>query len=401
MAGFLSGVRVLSFTAGVAGPNAARALAQCGAEVIKVESLAGGLDSFRFFASSDEVNSSPRFLEANLNVLSVQLNLKREEGRALALELAATCDVVLDNFRADVLPRLGLGPEQLRAVKHDIIVMTMPGLGSTGPKASYGTWGSILTAYSGITYLWNHPGQELPIGSQGVYPDYLAATFAPFAVVAALLHRRRTGQGLVLEMAQAETAAYFLGVSYLEASVNGREPQPSGNDWRYAAPHNCYACSGDDRWCVVAVETDAQWQALCAVIGRPDLGADARLSTLGGRRQHLDLLDTAVADWMRPREAHAAMRDLQAAGIPAGVVQTGEDLLHDPHLHARGFIGIVEHPTLGRSPVAGQPMHISNGELEPPAWTAELGKHNDYVLGDILGYSREQILALQAAGVVH
>jgi benzylsuccinate CoA-transferase BbsF subunit len=401
MTGFLDGVRVLSFTAGVAGPNAARALAQCGAEVIKIESLSGGLDSFRFFATNEDVNSSPRFLEANLNVLSAQLDLKQVEGRQLARELAARCDVVLDNFRADVLPRLGLGPEELREVREDLIVIKMPGLGSTGPKALYGTWGSILTAFSGITYLWNHPGQELPIGSQGVYPDYLAATFAPFAVLAALLHRRRTGQGLILDMAQAETAAYFLGVSYLEAAVNQREPVAAGNDWAYAAPHNCYRCMGDDCWCVVAVETDAQWQALCRVIGREDLEVDTRYATLSGRRAHLATLDAAVAGWMLQQDAHSAMERLQHAGVPAGVVQSGQNLLHDPQLRARGFIGEVDHPTLGRSPVAGQPMSITPNALEPARWTAELGKHNEYVYCDLLGYSREQLHAWQIAGVVH
>jgi benzylsuccinate CoA-transferase BbsF subunit len=257
-----------------------------------------------------------------------------------------------------------------------------------------------LTAFSGITYLWNHPGQELPIGSQGVYPDYLAATFAPFAVLAALLHRRRTGRGLVLDMAQAETAAYFLGVSYLEAAVNQREPQPVGNDWAYAAPHNCYACLGDDRWCVVAVESDAQWQALCRVIERDDLAADLRYATLIGRRQHLASLDAAVAEWMAQQDAHAAMHRLQQVGVPAGVVQSGEDLLDDPQLRARGFIGQVDHPTLGRSPVAGQPMTITPNGLEPARWTAELGKHNEYVYCHILGYSREQLEAWQTAGVV-
>jgi crotonobetainyl-CoA:carnitine CoA-transferase CaiB-like acyl-CoA transferase len=401
VATFLDGVRVVTFTAGVAGPNAGRALAQAGAEVIKIESLAGGLDSFRYFASDEDVNGSPRFLEANLNVLSAQIDLKTSEGRQLVLELVAHSDVVLDNFRSDVLPRLGLGPEQLHNARPDLVVLKMPGLGSTGPKSTYGTWGSTLTAFSGITYLWNHPDQPLPVGSQGVYPDYLAAIFAPFVIVAALLHRDRTGQGAVLDMSQAETTAYFLGTSYLEASVTGREPEPVGNDWPYAAPQNCYRCAGVDRWCVVSVETDAQWRALCDVLGRRDLAADPLYGTLVGRRQHRDTLDSAVAGWMLLQEAGGAMARLQAAGVPAGVVQSGQDLLEDKHLRERGFIGEVEHPRFGRLPVAGVPMRISNGDIQAPQWTAELGKHNEHVICDILGYSRDQLRAWEKAGVVH
>jgi len=170
MNGLLRGVRVVTFTAGVAGPNAGRVLAQCGAEVIKVESRQGGIDSFRYFSSEDNLDASPRFIEANLNVLSVQINLKHPQGVQLIKELAARSDVVLDNFRADVLPRLGLGPDDLRQVKPDLIIVKMPGLGCTGPKSWYGTWGSTLTAFSGMTYLWNHPGQSRPVGAQGVYP---------------------------------------------------------------------------------------------------------------------------------------------------------------------------------------------------------------------------------------
>jgi crotonobetainyl-CoA:carnitine CoA-transferase CaiB-like acyl-CoA transferase len=398
---FLEGVRVVSFTAGVAGPNAGRALAQSGAEVIKIESLAGGLDSFRFFASDEDVNGSPRFLEANLNVLSTQIDLKQAEGRQLVLELVAQSDVVLDNFRADVLPRLGLGAEDLRRVRPDLIVLKMPGLGSTGPKATYGTWGSTLTAFSGITHLWNHPDQALPVGSQGVYPDYVTAIFAPFMVVAALLYRDRTGQGAVLDMSQAETTAYFLGTSFLDACVNQREPRPVGNDWAYAAPHNCYRCAGDDRWCVVSVESDAQWQALCDVIGRSELGTDPRYDSLVNRRRHLAVIDELVAEWMSRQDACVAMEALQAAGVAAGVVQSGHDLLEDGHLHQRGFINTVDHPRFGRLPVAGVPAHISNGEMLPPKWTAELGKHNEYVICDILGHTRDQLRAWQEARVVY
>lgn len=400
MTGFLHGVRVLTFTAGVAGPNAGRVLAQCGAEVIKIESRKGGIDSFRYFAKDDDLDSSPRFIEANLNVLSAQINLKHPTGVQLVKELAARCDVVLDNFRADVLPRLGLGPQELRAVRSDLIVVKMPGLGSDGPKSRYGTWGSTLTAFSGMTYLWNHPDQPRPVGAQGVYPDYLASAFVPAVVLAALLNRERTGRGATLDVAQVEATASLLGVSYLEAVLNGREPRPLGNDWPSAAPHNCYPCLGEDRWCVIAVESDGQWRRLCEVLGRPDLAMDQRFGTLTERRKHLAELDELVSGWTCERDAHQVMHQLQAAGVPCGVVQSGEDLYNDPHLRARGFISSVEHPTLGHFPLAGLPLHLSDGGLETPRCSALLGEHNQYVICDVLGYSREQLLEWQQAGVV-
>lgn len=398
--GVLGGVRALAFTTGVAGPNTARILAQCGAEVIKVESMEGGLDSFRYFAPSGNLDASPRFIEANLNVMSAQLNLKHPDGVRLALELVGKSDVVLDNFRPDVLPRLGLGPEALRRANPSIVVVKMPGLGSTGPKSRYGTWGSTLTAFSGMTSLWNHPAQPRPVGSQGVYPDYLSASFVPAVVVAALLYRKRTGRGVYLDIAQMEVTAYALGVSFLEALFTGRDPEPIGNDWPWAAPHNCYPCRGEDRWCVISVQTDEQWSALCEAIGHPELAEDPRYATLMARRRCLDEIDQLVAGWTRGRSAETIMSDLQGRGIPCGVVQTGHDLCRDPHLLARGFISAIEHPVLGHMRMAALPLHLSRSSLKTPRPPARLGEQNEYVFCEILGYSHDQLRSWQNAGIV-
>jgi len=179
MAGWLSGVRILSFTTGVAGPNAGRVLAQCGAEVIKIESRRGGVDSFRFFTSDDDLDAAPRFIESNANVLSAQLNLKHPTGVRLLKELAARSDVVMDNFRADVLPRMGLGPDDLRAVRDDLIVLKMPGLGCEGPRANWRSWGSTLNALTGIMHLWNHPGQPRRSATKASIPIISPAASRP------------------------------------------------------------------------------------------------------------------------------------------------------------------------------------------------------------------------------
>jgi benzylsuccinate CoA-transferase BbsF subunit len=399
--GFLSGVRVVSFTTSVAGPNAARILAECGAEVIKIESHHGGLDNFRFFGASKDLNRAPRFIESNLNVLSALINLKDPTGNRLTKELIAKSDVVLDNFRPEVMNRLGLSPEDLRAIKPDLIVVRMPGLGLSGPKYWYGTWGSTLTAFSGVTYLWNHPDQPRPVGAQVVYPDYLSAAMVPASVIAALIRRRQTGEGAVLEMAQVEATASVLGVSFLDAAVNQREPQPIGNDWPYAAPHNCYPCLGEDRWCVVAVESDEQWAALAGILGRPELAEDARYATLLARREHLPELDELVAAWTHDREAHSIMHQLQQAGVPCGVVQSGEDLFHDLHLRERNYIHNVEHPTIGHIPLPIVPVNVSGGGVDEPRCSDTLGGHTEYVVCDLLGYSKDQLAEWQQTEVLN
>jgi benzylsuccinate CoA-transferase BbsF subunit len=400
-AGMLSGLRVVSLTGAIAGPSTARTLAQFGAEVIKLESQQGGLDSFRYYSTSDDLEASGRFLENNLNVLTAQLNLKTETGVRLFLELVAKSDVLLENFRPGVLPRLGLGPEVLRRARPDLIYLKLPGMGSTGPKSWYGTWGQTLNAMSGMTHLWNHPGQERPVGFQGAYPDYVAAALAPTAILAALLHRRRTGKGVDLELAQAEMAAWMLGVSYLESEVNDREPLPRGNDWPHAAPHNCYPCRGTDRWCAIAVETEEQWQRLCQAMGRPELAGDVRFRTMANRRRHLAELDALVAAWTATRDAHDVMHTLQAAGVPCGVVQSGEDIYKDPQLRARNLACVVEHPTLGPIPVADLPLHFSVDRFDRPRAMGVLGTDNARVFCDILGYSREQLDAWKSDGVVN
>ena len=398
MASFLSGIRVVSLSTGIAGPNAARLLANYGAEVLKIESRAGGLDAFRSYG--DDPDASPRFIEVNLNTRSVTINLKEPIGVKLVRELIGRSDIVMENYRPGVMTRLGLDADELRAAHPRLIYVRMPGLGSTGPQSSYGTWGPTLTAYSGLTYLWNHPDQERPVGSQGVYPDYLTGVMAPLAVVAALLARTRTGEGALVDMAQVDAAAYMLGTTYLDAIVNDRNPEPVGNDWPYASPHGCYRCRGDDRWCVIAVETDAQWRSFCAVVGRPELAEDPRFVSLPLRRRHRDDLDALINDWTKERDPQDVMHALQARGVPAGAVQTGSDLAQDPQLIARGFIERVRHPVLGEIPLAGLPLHFRSGAHEPFRSPPPLGADNPYAICEILGYSKAEFSEWERGQVV-
>lgn len=399
MTSFLTGIRVVSLSTGIAGPNAARTLANYGAEVFKVESRAGGLDAFRSYG--DNPDASPRFVEVNLNTRSVTLNLKKPEGVALLKELVAHCDVVMDNFRPGVMTRLGLSPDELLAIKPDLIVVRMPGLGSTGPLSEYGTWGPTLTAYSGLTYLWNHPDQERPVGSQGVYPDYLTGVMTPLIVVAALLSRRHTGVGQVIDVAQVDLAAYMLGTALLDVLVNDRDVEPVGNESRHMAPHNCYPCSGDDRWCVIAVDGDAQWRALCGAMEEPSLADDPRFSTVVLRGRNRSDLDAVVSAWTSRHDAFDVMERLQGVGVAAGVVQSGADLAADAHLSERGFIEIVEHPVLGSVPVAGMPLQFSAGSHEAFRSPPPLGADNEYVITEVLGHDKPDLERWEREDIVY
>lgn len=399
MTSFLTGTRVVSLSTGIAGPNAARMLANYGAEVLKVESRAGGLDAFRSYGDNPE--ASPRFVEVNLNTRSVTLNLKHAEGVKLLKEMVACSDVVMDNFRPYVMPKLGLGPDDLLAIKNDLVVVRMPGLGSTGPLSGFGTWGPTLTAYSGLTYLWNHPGQERPVGSQGVYPDYLTGVMVPALVVAALLQRRRTGRGTVIDVAQVDLAAYTLGTILLDVLINNREAQPVGNSSRHMAPHGCYPCRGDDRFCVIAVESDAQWAQLCQIMEQPALAGDPRFCSFVQRGRHRGELDAVISEWTSRHDAFDVMNRLQGAGVPAGVVQSGADLAADKHLKERGFLETVHHPVLGEVTMAGLPLHFRSGSHEAFRSPPPLGADNEYVFTELLGHDRAHLEQWQRDEIVY
>lgn len=395
----LDGVRVLSFTTGIAGPNAGRILASLGAEVIKVESRAGGIDAFRYFGTGDDLNSSARFAEANLGVLSVTANLKHRAGADLVRRLAAHCDVVLENYRPNVLERLGLGPADLRKVRPDVIVLKMPGLGSTGPMQDYGTWGALLNAYSGLTWLWTYPDAETPVGNQGVFPDYLSAVLAPMLVVSALVHRHATGEGAVIDLAQSEATAFCaLPVSLLEVGVTGADPPRLGNRSRDAAIQGVYPCEGDDAWCAIRVDTEAAWRTLHELV-RGSNGADATgLSTLEAARRDHDRTDEAIAAWTRGRPARAVMAELQALGIAAGQVASGADMLTDPQLARAGFIRRYDQPGVGEMIVPGLPLRTDPPVLDEPAPAPTLGEHNERVFKGILGLSDSEYETLLADG---
>lgn len=387
----LKGVRILAFTTGYAGPYAGRLLAAYGAEVIKVESKKGGLDTFRHYGQHKDIDAAPRFIECNLGVRSLAVNLKHPTGVKLIREVAAKADALLQNFRPRVLDKLGLGADELRKSNPRLVIIQLPGFGSEGPKSGYGTWGFNLNAFSGMTYLWNHPDQDRPIGNQGVYPDHIGFVLGPTMLMAALLHSRRSGKGVTIDLAQIEATAYMLGPAYLQSSINSHEPQPQGNHYALAAPHGCYRCDGEDRWCVISARDDNEWRAFCRVISRADLPSDARFIDLQARLAHRPDLDAIVQEWTQARSAEEVMSRLQSAGVPAGVVQTGADLLKDPQLRHRDYFASIPESLIGSFEIPRAGFVFRGAKEDPLRLPSRFGTDNDSILGELLGYDAATI----------
>ena len=223
-------MRIVSFDHVLAGPYGTTILAELGADVIKVESSKGGMDPFRFFGTGEDPNVSPRFLEFNRNKRSFTVNLKHPKGPSVLHDLVAKADAVLDNYSVDVVERIGLAYEDLRRVKPDIINLRMPGLGTTGPKRHFSTVGVNITAFTGLTYMWNHPGvTDPPIGSQTVFPDYVSGVLCAIIIISGVLYRDRQKKGAFIDLAQSEATAFMIGANLMEAAASGKDPQPMGN----------------------------------------------------------------------------------------------------------------------------------------------------------------------------
>ena len=398
--GPLDGMRIVSFDHVLAGPYGTTILAELGAEVIKVESSKGGMDPFRFFGVSGDPNLSARFLEFNRNKRSFTVNLKHPNGQKILHDLVAKVDAVLDNFSVDVVGRVGLGYDQLCAAKSDIVNLRMPGLGTSGPKRHFSTLGVNIASFTGLTHLWNHPGNtNPPVGSQTVLPDYVSGVLSAILIISGVLNRDLRNKGAFIDLAQSEATAFMIGANLMEAVASGHDPEPIGNASLASAPHDCYACAGDDHWCVIAAETDQQWSALAKVLG-DGIEEDARFKTSADRLKSRVALDAIISQWTKDKDVFAIRDQLQRAGVPAGVVQTGEDLTNDPHLRARGFIVAVENPRLGHVVLPNFPLQFANAKLSRRWEFPELGRDTEAVLRDVVGYSATTIAAYKRDGAL-
>jgi len=381
-----AGIRVLSFPTGIVGPALGSLLAEHGAEVISIEAgrtARSPQRGQRFQIASD--------LESHRNKKRIDINMKHPEGLALAKQLIALSDVVAENFSARVMVSWGLDYARMREIRSDIIMASLQAFGQTGPRREYVSFGPILMAFSGMTYLWRDPEIERPgAACQTAFPDYVAPSYGAVAILAALHYRARTGKGQYIDLSQAEAAASMLGPAYLEWLINGREPEPQGNFNQFAAPHGCYRCKGDDRWCVISLDTQEDWLRFCEIVGHREWSADPRFTDLASRVANHKEVDALVESWTVQHTPHQAMLMLQREGIAAGVVQTAEDLYRDPHLRERGFAREVYLPQVGWATRVGPSVRMTETQSrEDTVHTA--GEDNEAVLGELLGFSAAQI----------
>jgi benzylsuccinate CoA-transferase BbsF subunit len=396
----LSGIRVTDFTWAWAGPQGTLLLGMLGAEVIKIESHArldhARVHSLTAGAVRGDLDESPLFNDLNLGKLSITLDLRKEEARDVVRCLVAKSDVVSQNMRPGVLDRLGLGYEDLRKVKPDIIMLSSSAVGATGPEGSYAGYAPTFACMSGAVDLTGYPDQP-PSPLSGAV-DLRVGTTAAFAVLAALHHRQRSGEGQHIDLSSTEVMSSMIGEAFLEYASCGRLPQRDGNRDRTMAPHNCYRCKGEEQWLTIAVGTEAEWSALRSVIADPELGDEAFAGPLE-RWQNQERLDAIVERWTREREPREAMEILQRAGVPAMVLQTGISIGKDPHVRERGVFETVVHPRIGEKAVVRPPWRLEGVRVRRAA--PLIGEHTEYVLREILGLSRQEIDRLAEAGALH
>jgi benzylsuccinate CoA-transferase BbsF subunit len=318
----------------------------------------------------------------------------------LAKELIAQADVVMENFTPGVMDKWGLGYEELKKIKQDIIMVRQNGFGTDGPYRNLAAFGMILAAVVGIPNFIGWPDRgPLPVGV-GAYTDCISPRLASAALIAALDYRDRTGKGQLLDLAQFETSIYFFHPGFLDYAVNGREPVRNGNASAYAVPHNVYPCKGKERWCTIAVLNDRQWVELCKVIGKVEYAADSRFDTFLHRKEHEKEVDDLIKEWTLHLAPEEVMTRLQAVGVPAGVVENAADLYADPQLRQRNLFWPIEHSEMGTFTHLGTSLELSKTPAQAYMPSPCLGEHNEYVLTKILRKTDEEFVELLGAGVL-
>jgi len=393
----LNGVRIADFTIHAAGPFGTQLLAQLGAECIKVESKTRP-DAFRKPHAVYGRMTAATFDQVSVNKLSVRLNLKQPEAVALAKRLVSISDVTAESFRAGVMKRLGLGFDELRAVKPDLILLSLSSCGQTGPDSHFAGYAPLFGAWGGLGWLTGYPDGP-PVEMRHVM-DHSAGIHAAFATMAALHQRRRTGKAQHIDLAAREVASAMIGDALVQASL-GQTPVRPGNGHLSMAPHGVYATAQADRWLTLAVRSDAEWQALTRELDRPAAASDGRFATAEARIHHRAELDALLTQWLASADADSTAERLQRAGVCAHVSWNMQDVANDPHLRARGTTIEVSAAGIGPRLAVGSPAKFSRTrDVGIHRLTPALGQDEEYVFGELLGLSEAQRTDLEQREVI-
>ncbi len=407
----LEDYRVLDFGTAWAGPQVGAMLADMGAEVIKVETRTR-LDGTRMgrplvgddIAGGDEgkwPDMQPVFHGINRNKLGFTVDLKQPKARDIIVKLVKISDVVLDNSSPGVMARLGLDHENLEKIRPGIISISLTGCGEYGPLRDALVYAPLIIAHGGLQSMLGYYGEETPMNVVTAYGDANASIHGLFAVLAALWHRERTGEGQHIELAESYAITNLLGEAIMEYCMNGRNMKPQGNYHPTMCPHNAYRCKGKDKWVTIAVDTEEEWKDFCKAIGEPNWTKDEKFAAKNNRLANREELDKLITDWTINHSPHEVMHILQEAKVAAAPVMNIEDQYTDPHYRERQTYVEIEHPLIGVELLYAPHLRLSKtpGNIRRPA--PSLAEHNDYVLGELLGMSKEEIARLEQEKVIY
>lgn len=409
----LSGIRIVEFTLAAAGPIAGEFMAVFGAEVIKVETqtrldqerrgsrmIVKGEDGKLRDISRPVSNpdAAPGFNYFNLNKLSITLDMTKPEALPLVRELARISDVFLSNFRPGVMNKLGLGYDDLKKIRPDIIAISSSAVGGTGPDWKLPGYASIFGAVGGLSHLTGHA--DGPPKEMRVPMDIFTGTTSAVALLAALSYRQQTGKGQNIDVSSAEAISVLVGDAMMDYSMNKRSANRQGNRDDVMAPHGCYRCKGDDEWVTIAVGTEVEWRSLCQAMGKSGLAEDDRFADAYSRWENQNALDKVIEEWTGERNKFDIQTSLQKVGVAAVATYTSKDLYEDPHVQERGAFVTSDHPVLGPQVLLAPPCKLSDTPLQV-RHAPLLGGANEYVLRELLGLSASQYEELEQAQVLN
>ncbi|MGH7929860.1 MAG: CaiB/BaiF CoA transferase family protein [Candidatus Binatia bacterium] len=397
----LEGIRVLELTTGAAGPTVARVLCEFGAEVIRCETRLRG-DGHR--GEDPKLwNKKPDFMKLQRGKKSFTVNMQTEKGRKLVYQLASVSDVLVENFGLGILEKWGLNWPDLKEINPRIILIRVKGMGCSGPHAADLTYGPNVGNTMATTYLWNYPGATTATAEPRTqHPDFMGGVTGAFGVVLALMQRKKTGHGQWIDSAQQEIGASILGPKYLEYTVNKREPQPEGNRSLIAAPYGPYQCKGNDRWCVIAVYSQDEWERFAGLLEKSGLKRDPKFATHLQRVRHKEELDGWVTSWTQRHDAYEVMEMVQSVDVCAAVVQDVEDQFkNDKQYAATGFLVNLTEPEAGDIVTENVPMRLSETPGKVRGVAPLMGEHTCEIARNLLGLSDEEIKKLDEEKVLY
>lgn len=409
MSGPLAGVRILTFTQAWSGTFGTELPALLGAELVQIEGRArpdgwrGGFEGTVPAAVRDPAreqhswNTSGLYNAVNLNKRAITLDLSQPRGLDLFKRLVPAFDVVAENFTPRVMSNLGVGYDVLRTLKSDIILASLSAYGASGPYRNVPGIGGTVEPMSGLSSLLGYE-DDRPQNSGAMYPDPISGYYFAAAIIMALRHRDRTGEGQTIDLGMMEATATFTGDALLQYSAGLGVRRRQGNRHLRIAPHGVYAAQ-DGGWLALSADDEAAWQALARTIGHDELIDDPRFCSMAARKANEDALNEVIAGWACGQDAEAAAEALRAAGVAAAPVHGKLDLQHDAQLRARGFMVEVDHPQAGRWPQTGVPWQLSRTPAAVTRPAPGLGQHSREVLAEYLGIGNAEYEELVALGI--